>query len=299
MIEVPKTFVTPTVEREGQAGQAWIDRLPRLVADLCERWGLTVDGAPMHGYLGVVVPVRQRGAPRVLKVSWIDEETADEAVALAAWNGNGAVRLYARDPEHGAMLLERLDPTRTLAELPIDEAVDTAADLLRRLAIENPNGIRTGLRTWAATSLDQLPALQRELGDPLPFDVLDAALTYAEVLGPSAGSLLLSRDMHYWNVLAGSREPWLLIDPKPIVGDPEFGLAPLLWRRTGQPPGEVSFDETSRRLARLVERAGLDIERAKGWTLLRCADYALRAQQLGLTLDAAICRQLAHWLANG
>lgn len=298
MIEVPEPFANQTVAREGEPGRAWIDRLPRLVDELCSRWGLRVDGPPMHGALGLVLPVRHRGAPYVLKVSWIDEETAEEAAALAAWDGNGAVRMYAHDPNRGALLLERLDATRTLDDVPIEMALDTAADLLCGLAIEHADGVRMRVRDWAARLSTSLPARQRELGDPMPSKVLGAALAYADALGPSAGSALLSRDLHYQNVLAGTREPWLLIDPKPIVGDLEFALAPLVWRRTGEPAGEVNLRTVDGRLRRLEERADLDPERARAWTLVRCVEYGLWAHGSGLTWDAAICRELACWLAR-
>ena len=98
---VPETFARDTITREGDAGRQWIDRLPRIVADLCQQWQLAIDGAPMHGYLGVVVPVRRGGEACVLKVSWLDESNADEALALTTWNGEGAVRLLAVEPASG------------------------------------------------------------------------------------------------------------------------------------------------------------------------------------------------------
>ncbi|MGW4483521.1 aminoglycoside phosphotransferase family protein [Amycolatopsis sp. NPDC004368] len=41
----------------------------------------------------------------------------------------------------------------------------------------------------------------------------------------------VNEDLHYENVLAGQREPWLVIDPKPIAGDLEYGVFSLLWNR--------------------------------------------------------------------
>jgi len=106
MIIVPEEFVIATVAREGDAGRQWADGLPDLVKTLCDQWDLMVDGAPMHGYLGLVVPVRQGDEPAVLKVSWVDESTTGEAAALSAWAGQGAVRLLAVESPLGAMLLE-------------------------------------------------------------------------------------------------------------------------------------------------------------------------------------------------
>jgi hypothetical protein len=67
-IDVPEEFAVATVAREGNTGREWIDALLGQIQTLCERWGLTPDGAAMHGYLGPVVPVYR----------------ADEAAALSA-----------------------------------------------------------------------------------------------------------------------------------------------------------------------------------------------------------------------
>jgi streptomycin 6-kinase len=142
MITVPPAFAIATATCEGEAGRTWIAELPRLVEALVAEWKLVIDGPPMHGYLGLVVPVRYRAEPCVLKISWIDESTADEALALSAWNGRGAVRLLRAQLSLGALLLERLDHTRSLHDVAIAEAVDIAGRLLSRLAIPAPADLR-------------------------------------------------------------------------------------------------------------------------------------------------------------
>ena len=97
MIVVPEDFRIATVEREGIAGREWIDALPGRVEELCQKWGLVVDGGPVHGYLGLVVPVSRGKEPCMLKVSWIEESYTGEVAALIAWQGRGAVRLFEAD----------------------------------------------------------------------------------------------------------------------------------------------------------------------------------------------------------
>ena len=116
LIRVPDGFAADTLTREGEAARTWLGRLPELVGELCVRWGLRVTGDPMHGYMALVVPVLRGDARCALKVSWIDDETVNEAAALALWNGGGAVRLLDADDTAGALLLEWLDPRRSLAE---------------------------------------------------------------------------------------------------------------------------------------------------------------------------------------
>lgn len=90
-IAVPVGFAADTVEREGAAGAAWVTAVPDVVAEHLERWSLHQDGAVMHGYVAVVVPVRGVNGERlVLKASWLDEDGRAEPVALAAWDDRGA-----------------------------------------------------------------------------------------------------------------------------------------------------------------------------------------------------------------
>ncbi|MBO0801740.1 MAG: hydroxyurea phosphotransferase [Nocardiopsaceae bacterium] len=298
VISVPERFAADTLTREGEAARPWLARLPELVAELCVRWGLRVNGDPMHGYMALVLPVLHGDARCALKVSWVDDETVNEAAVLALWNGGGAVRLLDADVAAGALLLEWLDPQRRLADADLSVAVPVAGRLLRRLAVPVPAEWHARpvprLRQWALELAAELPALWRATGRPFPERDLDAAVEVATALAPSAGGLLANRDMHYQNVLAGEREPWLVIDPKVMLGDAEFGLAPLLWRRLEEAGGSAGL---RRRFDALVDEAGLDAELARGWTLLRAVDYQLWGLDLGLTEDPARCATVIDWLS--
>ncbi len=298
LIGVPERFAADTVAREGEPAWPWLARLPELFSTLCARWGLRVTGDPMHGYMALVVPVLRGDARYALKVSWIDDETVNEAAALALWNGGGAVRLFDADYAAGALLLEWLDPQRHLAEADLSIAVPTAGRLLRRLAVPVPEQWPARpvpwLRQWALALAAELPGRWRAAGQPFPERRLDAAADVATALAPRAGGMLANRDMHYHNVLAGEREPWLVIDPKVMRGDAEFGLAPLLWRRLGEAGGPAGL---RRRFDALVDEAGLDAQLARGWTLLRAVDYQLWGLSLGLTEDPALCATVIDWLS--
>jgi streptomycin 6-kinase len=75
--------------------------------------------------------------------------------------------------------------------------------------------------------------------------------------------VLLHQDLHGDNVLAAEREPWLVIDPKPLVGEREFGIAPIV-RDVELGHGRRDL---LRRFDRLTSELGLDRDRARGWTI--------------------------------
>ena len=294
VIVVPDAFAAGIVSMAGDAGRAWLGGLPALIDALCQQWQLEVDGAPMHGYLGLVVPVLRGDERCVLKVSWLDESTAAEIAALTIWNGHGAVRLLAADPAIGALLLERLDSQRSLHEVEIGQAIGIAGQLLRLLAVPVPNDL-PHLTNVAAGLAETLPDRWERLNRPLSRAFVDAARDAAIQIGPSAGSLLVNYDLHYGNVLAGEREPWLAIDPKVVVGDPEYGLAQLLWTRLEEIEQAAGL---SYHFSALVDQAGLDLPRARSWTLVRCVDYWLWALSVGLTEDPVRCEAITTWLRH-
>jgi streptomycin 6-kinase len=294
MISIPQAFATATITRAGDVGREWIDALPGMIEELCRRWNVTVDGPVMHGYLGLVIPVRRAEERYVLKVSWIDESSADEALALSVWNGEGTVRLYASQPIPGAMLLEQLDYLHSLNDVEIAEAVKVAGHLLRRLAIPAPSGFRS-LKAVSQDLCRSLPQRWKQYGRPLPQRWMEQACELSVQFGASTENLLVNYDLHYADVLSGKRELWLAVDPKVVVGDPEFGIAQLLWCRLEDIESRGGLDYHFRML---IEAAALDPVRTRGWTLVRCVDYWLWGVSVGLTHDPVRCEAILNWLTG-
>lgn len=292
LITIPQEFATATILREGDVGRKWIRDLPERIGSLCHHWGLKIDGPIMYGYLGLVIPVKCGEEPCALKVSWIDEATAEEPMALKAWNGQGAVQLLAADSTPGALLLERLDHRFSLDGVEILQAVEIAGSLLRRLAITAPSGFRD--LTQIAQKLGYtLPRRWEQYGRPIPNYWMEQACELAAQLGTSRGNLLVNYDLTYDNVLKGKREPWLIVDPKVVIGDLEFGIAQLLWCRLEDIEANGGLD---RHFHRLIEVASMDPDHARSWTIVRCMDYWLWALSAGLTQDPARCEVIVNWL---
>lgn len=277
-VDVPAELIAVQARANGAAGRDWAAALPGLVADCLERWDLRPDGPPRHGMAALALPVRGAdGAPAMLKLRFVNEESVDEPVALRLWDGRGSVRLLDEYPAAGALLLERLDADRTLSSLPDDEeALRILAGLLARLtAAPAPDGVRR-LADIARDMLAQVPGALAALRDDGERRVLDVCAGAVADLVDEPGDRLLHWDLHYDNVLAGVREPWLAIDPNPLAGDPGFDLMPALDNRwddivaTGDVPRAVR-----RRFDLLVDVLALDRRRAAGWTLGRVLQNTL------------------------
>jgi streptomycin 6-kinase len=88
------------------------------------------------------------------------------------------------------------------------------------------------------------------------------------VADPASVGRIIHGDLHYENVLASDREPWLVIDPKPMSGDPHYEPAPMLWNRFDELADDVRGG-LRRRFHALVDAAGLDEDRARDWVVVR------------------------------
>lgn len=273
---VPPSFAEATISREGKAGRQWVEALPALAAEFLDRWACTVSGPAMHGFVGIVIPaVRADGVQVVLKLGFPQAGNAFEPVALAAWNGEGAVRLLERDDSCFAMLLERLQPLERPEPVPFT----AIGRLTRRLAIAAPPGLPS-LAEKALAWVVEVPAHAARLGSPLPSRAVDASVANARDLAVDQPEFLLHGDLHFGNILCGGNE-LQAIDPNGLVGDPAYELLPLLrgdWPAvTAEPNLRQAVD---RRIAEFAEAAGVDRERARRWTQARAAESALWSRQL-------------------
>jgi len=260
----------------GELWAAWVRGLPATAQTVLEEWRLTPDGSPMSGYCSLVLPVHtDAGVPAVLKLGFPDDESEHEHLGLRAWNGAGAVLLLRADPHRRALLLERVHGT-DLHATGVDDACEIVGGLYSRLHVAAPASLRplaAYVTRWGA-GLARLPR-----SAPVPRRLVEQAVsTGAQLVAESdAGEgRLLHADLHYGNVLAGGREPWLVIDPKPVSGDPHYEPAPMLWNRWDEVLASTSVRHAvRRRFHTLVDAAGLDEDRARDWVVFRSMHNAL------------------------
>jgi streptomycin 6-kinase len=272
--------------RRHEAGKAWLANLPTVVAGLAREWNLQVGAAFEGSNVSYVAPAMRGSEHVVLKVQWPDDESTHEADALKVWNGAGAVRLLAHNVERHALLIERCVPGTDLAAAESIDALAVLIDLLPRLwkGVGPPfKSLREEAQGWAATlSVDWDAA-----GRPCERTLVDATAEFLDQLAKSQGEqVLVHQDLHGENVLAAEREPWLVIDPKPLAGEREFSLAPIIRSfELGHSQKEVVY-----RLDRLSSELGLDRDRARCWTIAQTVAWSFDSSY------AAHHYETARWL---
>ena len=247
---------------------AWLERLPRAISEMQDRWKLSL-GSPFDcdevSCSWVAPAVRGDGTGAVLKLGMPHMEGAHEIQALQLLQGDPTVRLLESDAELNAMLLEKCEPGTALRERPEPEQDVVIAGLLRRLwrrpAIPHPFRPLSAMTSyWAA---ETMAAADRWSDRGL---IRAGLRLFEELSRPSSDDVLLATDLHAGNVLQARRVPWLVIDPKPFVGDRAYDATQHLINCRERML--TAPDATIRRFADLLE---VDDERVRQWMFARTA----------------------------
>lgn len=224
----------------------------------------------------------------MLKVGWRHDESEHEADALRVWNGHGALRLYSThvSGHTSALLLERCVPGTLLAHaVPEQEQDHIVAGLLRRLWTQPPDGhpfraLQVMCDQWAAGFEDELA---KSPGAIDPGLAREGIALFQGLPATADRRVLLCTDLHGQNILAARREPWLVIDPKPYVGDPAYD--PL--QHMLNCPDRLAADPAG--LARrMADMTGLDSSRLTLWLFARCVQ-----ESVGNPLLAQVAARIA------
>lgn len=255
--------------RQHPEASAWLARLPTLIRELEAHWSLTID-TPFDSdevSCAWVAPVaRADGSSAVLKVSLPHFEAQDEIAGLRFWNGDPTVRLIEAHEDVGAMLLERCEPGTHLRVLRPEVEQDVViASLLRRLwrRPASPHPFRP-LSTMTARWTEEAVAQAKEWPDA---GLVQEGLNLLQHLSrPAADDVLLATDLHAGNILRAQREHWVVIDPKPFIGDRAYDATQHLLNCTGRLRAEPA-----RTIQRFAELLDVDSERVRLWTFARLA----------------------------
>jgi streptomycin 6-kinase len=255
-MQLPQAFVE-TWAHEPE----WLAAIPGLLRELAGDWSLELED-PIDTPYSLVVPT----GDAMLKLNAPSHfEAEHEADALERWDGRGAVRLLARDDQRRAFLMERCVPGTTLwkaADRADAVELDVMTELLSRLRCRDDDRRFRLLADVADRWAAELPDRYELAGKPFERKLLDFALDVFSSVDPSA-RFLVNQDLHGLNVLRATREPWLVIDPKPLVGEQEINGVSLVRNAAA---GRQSGPSVEGWLDALRD-LGYDRERAHAWAV--------------------------------
>ncbi len=248
-------------------GAAWLEQLPDSINALKHQWSLEL-GQPFEEEASCswVAPcMREDGTSVILKLGWPHMEAAHEIEGLLFWDGDPTVFVLEVDRERNAMLLEQCHPGTTLRKLPEDEQDQVIAKLLQRLwRIPSSAHPFRPLSEMAASWGEE--TLQKADHWPDKGLTEEGLRLFAELPHHASEAVLLATDLHAGNVLRAERAPWLVIDPKPFIGDPAYDATQHLLNCR-----ERLYADPKRTIQRFSDLLDLDQERVQLWTFARLA----------------------------
>ena len=263
-------------EQEGPVGEKWLAGLDSLLATMADRWSLAVGEQLSGGFGSVVFRVHMADRDAVLKLAIPGIGVAQEAAALGH---PGYAKLYASDPDAGALLLEALGPAMAL---PVPEMV---AELgrLRRLAWRDTD---EPTHPKADRLARFIADLWRDLAPPYPDALRDRALSYAaNRAADTSRKVVVHGDPHCGNALLGP-DGYLFVDPESFPCDPAYDCGVVLRQTTA-----AEFPALCRHLAEITE---LPFQAIAEWTFIERVSTGLYLLSLGDTARATLLLDAAH-----
>jgi streptomycin 6-kinase len=246
----------------------WLRRLPERIRDIQRRWSLALEEPFDSEELSCawVAPVtRADGTSAVLKFGMPHMEGKHEIEGLRFWDGDPTVRLLESDDVLGAMLLERCEPGTALRVLPEADQDIVIAGLLRRLwRTPSASCAFRPLSEMIASWCDETLSQAEEWTDSAL--VSEGLFIFKELAENAPAKVLLATDLHAGNVLRAERKPWLVIDPKPFIGDPAYDATQHLFNCVTRLISDS--DGTIRRFSDLL---GVDYRRVRLWVFARAS----------------------------
>ena len=280
-MNLPADFIQTIQNVFGEKGKMLLTKLPSLIDEVSQRWGLTdVQPVPNLSFNFVAFAKRPSTAPHnargsaqdevILKMGVPNPELTSEMSALKLFNGNGACQLLECDEERGFLLLERLKPGIMLSELEDDdERTHIAADVM--LDIQRRGGVTPPLQDKFIQLSDWFDGLKRIRPHfnggtgPFPKEILERVESFLPELFADKDVRLMHGDFHHFNILSSERG-WLIIDPKGVIGPVGYEVGPLMINPWNSISDWSRFQiRTERRVSILSERLGWEREKIINW----------------------------------
>jgi streptomycin 6-kinase len=279
-VQIPEGLRKTIEQVQGERGLQWLAGLPDLLHYCCERWSLELE-PPFKGLsYNLVLPGRLiNGKEIVLKLGVPCRELTTECAALILFNGSGAVHLLEHDSARGILLMERVTPGTTVSGLLNErQATSVAAKLMKKLWRVSPaDHLFQSLADWFLAFTRLRNDFSGGSG-PFPDGLITRAEHSFDELNQNASTeacMVLHGDLHHANILL-SKEEWLAIDPKGIVGDPGYEVGPFMLNRL--PPAASNSELTElfhQRLIIFSDELRIDKNRLARWAFCHAVLSAL------------------------
>ncbi|MGD6962492.1 aminoglycoside phosphotransferase family protein [Fictibacillus phosphorivorans] len=268
--KLPDTFIKQITGVHGEKASEWLRHFDEMFADCEKNYDLHIQQPFNLSYNFVAPALRSDGSEVVLKIVIDQKEFEAELRALQLLSGESTVKVLAFEKERGIMILERIKPGQTLAEIEDDDqATIIAANVIKKLMIPAP------VDSNLPTVLDRKNSLKRIYQNynsylPVSKATIEEAFFITEGLNTSIEkTYLLHGDLHHYNILANG-DSWTAIDPKGLIGDREYEVVQYLLNKL---PEHGVQEITEKRIDIFVDVLNLNKERV----LLRAYSHAVLA----------------------
>ncbi|MEO8434464.1 MAG: aminoglycoside phosphotransferase family protein [Pyrinomonadaceae bacterium] len=254
------------------------------IQDHAREWGVVVEGT-FETESSAIAFGKRDNLSVVLKVIKKEGDEWLSGEVLEAFKGNGVARVYECVP--GAVLLERLQPGHSLADMSLngndERATEILCSVIRQMsAKEIPRASPTvhdwgkGFERYVATG-----------DDSIPNTLVQAAQRVFSARCASQGApRLLHGDLQHYNVLFDLNRGWLAIDPKGLVGEIEYEVGALLRNPIERPELFLSQAIIERRVQQLSAKLKLDSNRALAWGFAQAVLSAIWEIEDGFVVDS-------------
>ncbi|KMJ57891.1 hypothetical protein AB685_13705 [Bacillus sp. LL01] len=263
MVNLPSNYIQTIRNIHKEKGEEWLQNFGTLI-EYCEnRWNLKVLSPFELSYNFVAPAIKEDGKQVVLKLSVPNREFYSEVEALSYFAGDKMVKVVDAEMEKGILILNRLTPGDTLANLEDDiEATEIAADIMKSLWVPETPASRLPKIEERENSLLNFQSKYPVGKNPITRELLQKAVhTFQSLLEEKNERYILHGDLHHYNILKAEAS-WVAIDPKGLVGEREYDTIQFLLNKLPEENIEIIL---SKRISILVDKLKLDERRILAW----------------------------------
>lgn len=271
-------FKQKIVTLRGEVGRRWLENLPDIIKQYEQKWAISVL-PPFHLSYNYVAPAKlAEGQNAVLKIAFPrNQEFIYELEALKFFNGEGAIKILQEDRENQAMLLEKAEPGKGARSVSSEKVrTTTVSEVLKRLhrpVTGEMVHLFPDITDWGE-AFDRYRLKFPVESGPIPRKLFEKSEKIFKSYGNVKNPVLLHGDLHADNILS-SKRGWLIIDPKGVVGEPEFELGAYLRSPIYDFPDPGSRKRlVMERIIQFAEELKFDKEKILNWAIA-CAVISL------------------------